>query len=71
MVGKLLEDKRQLLIVEVSYLTIIFQGVALFGGFDKTGSKAVVSKIIKVNPHYKLKIKVLWAKIDSWDNEAA
>ncbi|CAK64683.1 unnamed protein product (macronuclear) [Paramecium tetraurelia] len=44
---------------------------ALFGGFDKTGARAVVSKVLKVKPHYKLKIKVLWAKIDSWDNEAA
>lgn len=44
---------------------------ALFGGYDKTGAKTVISKVIKVKPHYKLKLKVLWAKIDSWDNEAA
>ena len=71
MVGKLQVDKSQLPIVEVRNLNIFFKGVALFGGFDKTGSKTVVSKVLKVNPHYKLKIKVLWAKIDSWDNEAA
>lgn len=50
---------------------MIIIAVALLGGFDKTGSKTVVNKVLKVKPHYKLKIKVLWAKIDSWDNEAA
>jgi hypothetical protein len=34
-------------------------------------ARAAVSKVHKIKPHYKLKIKVLWAKIDSWDNEAA
>jgi hypothetical protein len=43
----------------------------LLGGFDKTGARTVISKVIKVKPHYKLKLKVLWAKLDSWDNEAA
>ena len=60
-----------LLIVEVYYIIYQFIGVALFGGFDKTGARSVISKVLKVKPHYKLKIKVLWAKIDSWDNEAA
>ncbi|CAD8071148.1 unnamed protein product [Paramecium sonneborni] len=46
-------------------------GVALYGGYQKMGGRFIVSKILKINPHYKLKIKVLWAKIDSWDNEAA
>lgn len=27
-------------------------------------------KIIKLQPHYKLRLLVLWAKIDSWDNES-
>jgi len=45
--------------------------VPLLGGFDKTGARTVISKVVKVKPHYKLKLKVLWAKLDSWDNEAA
>ena len=69
--GKLPKAKRQLPIVGVNFLKYQFLGVALFGGYEKAGSKAVISKVLKVNPHYKLKIKVLWAKIDSWDNEAA
>ncbi|CAD8114389.1 unnamed protein product [Paramecium sonneborni] len=46
--------------------------VALFGGYQKTGTKTVISKTFyNIPPHYKLKIQILWAKIDSWDNEAA
>jgi len=44
-------------------------GITLFGGYDKTGSKALISRQFKLPGHYRLKIKLLFAKIDSWDNE--
>ncbi|CAD8189326.1 unnamed protein product [Paramecium pentaurelia] len=46
--------------------------VVLFGGYQKTGTGTVISKsFFNIPPHYQLKIQILWAKIDSWDNEAA
>ncbi|CAD8195449.1 unnamed protein product [Paramecium pentaurelia] len=44
-------------------------GVPLIGGYQKFGQNQGLSKIIKLQPHYKLRLLVLWAKIDSWDNE--
>ncbi|CAD8096037.1 unnamed protein product [Paramecium sonneborni] len=46
-------------------------GVPLIGGFNKFGQKLSLSKTIKLRPHYKIRLLVLWAKIDSWDNEKA
>ncbi|CAD8106299.1 unnamed protein product [Paramecium sonneborni] len=44
-------------------------GVPLIGGYKKFGQRQGLRKIIKLVPHYKLRLNVLWAKIDSWDNE--
>jgi len=54
--------------VEVIHIFIV--AVPLLGGYEKFAGRVVISNILKMKPHYKLKLKVLFAKIDSWDNEA-
>ncbi|CAD8189874.1 unnamed protein product [Paramecium octaurelia] len=44
-------------------------GVPLIGGYQRFGNNQGLSKTIRLQPHYKLRLLVLWAKIDSWDNE--
>ncbi|CAK93812.1 unnamed protein product (macronuclear) [Paramecium tetraurelia] len=44
-------------------------GVPLIGGYQRFGKNQGLSKTIRLQPHYKLRLLVLWAKIDSWDNE--
>ncbi|CAK80488.1 unnamed protein product (macronuclear) [Paramecium tetraurelia] len=45
--------------------------VTLFGGYNLLAAGAVISKtFLNIPPHHKLKIQFLWAKIDSYDNEA-
>lgn len=46
-------------------------GIPLFGGFNIFGKGTKVSKTLKLPPHYRLKFKFLFAKIDSWDSESA
>ena len=41
----------------------------MFGGFERFGAGASVTRTLKLKPHYRLKIKMLFAKIDSWDGE--
>ena len=41
----------------------------MFGGFGVFGKGAAVSKKFTLPPHYRLKIKMAFVKIDSWDNE--
>ncbi|CAD8164368.1 unnamed protein product [Paramecium octaurelia] len=46
--------------------------VALFRGFGKFGAGSIISTTFDIQyPHFKIKIFILWAKIDAWDNEAA
>lgn len=44
-------------------------GITMFGGFGLFGKDALIKNRIKLTPHYRLKVKLLMAKIDSWDNE--
>lgn len=41
----------------------------MLGGFGLFGARALIKNRIQLPPHYRLKIKLLFAKIDSWDNE--
>ena len=43
-------------------------GIQMFGGFNNFGRGAKVTKKIDLPPHYRIKIKVTYFKIDSWDN---
>ena len=43
-------------------------GIQMFGGFGNFGKTAKVSKKFELPPHYRLKIKLTYFKIDSWDN---
>lgn len=58
-----------LLIVQVNLILLL--DLPIIGGFGKFGAKEELRKIIKLKPHYRLRITFLWVKIDSWDNEAA
>jgi len=39
----------------------------MFGGFGNFGKAARVSKKIDLPPHYRIKIKMTYFKLDSWD----
>ena len=39
------------------------------GGYGKFGKGAILSIKLKMTPHFRLKIIVKFAVIDSWDNE--
>jgi hypothetical protein len=39
----------------------------LIGGYDKFGVNSMLTKTKQLNPHNKIKILLLCAKIDSWD----
>lgn len=41
----------------------------LVGGYNKFGAKATATREFKVPPHGKLRVQVVFYKIDSWDNE--
>lgn len=58
-------------VVEANAQASTCGGVPLFGGFNLFGKGTKVSKSVKLPPHYRLKVKSLFAKIDSWDNESA
>lgn len=44
-------------------------GVPLYGGFDVFGKGAEMKITVDLKPHYKIKVKTVFMKIDSWDNE--
>jgi hypothetical protein len=44
-------------------------GVNLLGGFNLYGKGARIRNKLALPPHYRLKVKVNYWKIDSWDNE--
>lgn len=44
-------------------------GVVLFGGYDKTGKGTILTRSVQLPGHYRIKVKLMMAKIDSWDNE--
>jgi len=44
-------------------------GVVVFGGADRFGKAAAVSRKYIMPGHYRVKVKVTFLKIDSWDNE--
>ena len=44
-------------------------GIQMFGGFNNFGKGARVSKKIDLPPHYRIKIKVTYFKLDSWDGQ--
>lgn len=44
-------------------------GIKLLGGFNVFGKGATVSRVFEMEPHYRIKVKLTFAKIDSWDNE--
>ncbi|KAM3137913.1 hypothetical protein pb186bvf_009994 [Paramecium bursaria] len=46
-------------------------GVPLFGGFDIFGKGAEMKITLDLKPHYQIKAKFVFMKIDSWDNEVA
>lgn len=46
-------------------------GISMLGGFGLFGRGAIITNKLKLPGHYRLKIKLLFAKIDSWDNERA
>jgi len=39
----------------------------MFGGFNNFGRGAKITKKIDLPPHYRIKIKVTYFKLDSWD----
>lgn len=44
-------------------------GIEMLGGFGNFGVGAVVFKQFQMPPHYRVKVKLTFAKVDSWDNE--
>ncbi|CAD8107342.1 unnamed protein product [Paramecium primaurelia] len=49
--------------------TSICGNIALVGGYNNFGMNTILYNMIEMKPHYKVRIQVLWANIDSWDNE--
>lgn len=43
----------------------------MFGGADRFGKGALVSRRFKMPGHYRIKVKLTFIKMDSWDNEIA
>lgn len=39
----------------------------MFGGFNNFGKNAKLIKKLDLPPHYRIKIKLTYFKIDSWD----
>jgi hypothetical protein len=46
-------------------------GVSMYGGFNNFGVGAAIERSFNLPPHYRIKIKLTFVKIDSWDNEWA
>lgn len=46
-------------------------GVALYGGFDVFGKGAEMKITVDLKPHFRIRVKTIFMKIDSWDNEVA
>lgn len=42
----------------------------MIGGFNILGAKSALVKSIPLPPHYKMRIRVQFWKIDSWDGES-
>ena len=46
-------------------------GIPLHGGFNVYGAGAQMRITLDLKPHYSIKVKFVFMKIDSWDNEVA
>jgi hypothetical protein len=44
-------------------------GVNVYGGFTNFGRGAKVTKKFDLPPHYRIKVKLMYWKFASWDNE--
>lgn len=43
----------------------------MLGGYGNMGKGTIVKHTVPLPPHYKIKVKLVVLKIDSWDNEFA
>ena len=58
--------------MEVIENILIFNlGIPLHGGFNVYGKGAEMKITLDLKPHYSIKVKFAFMKLDSWNNEEA